>query len=74
MFKTNLSTFCPQCKKYGLKNKLFKFESFQYANKSLLFCVSSKVTMIKFIINLIYFFYFSAHTILLLNQKNQVIL
>ena len=47
MFKTNLRTFCPKCKKYGLKNKLFKFESFHYANKSLLFCVSSKVTMIK---------------------------
>ena len=47
MFKTNLSTFCPQCKKNGLKNKLFKFESFEYANTSLLFCVSSKVTMTK---------------------------
>ena len=47
MFKTNLRTFCPQCEKYGLKNKLFKFESFEYSNTSLLFCVSSKVTMTK---------------------------
>jgi hypothetical protein len=47
MLKNNLNTFCPKCEKNGLKNKLLKIEAFQYANKSLLFCVSSEVIIIK---------------------------
>ena len=47
MFKTNFKT-CPQCYKNGLRNKLFKVESCKYGNKSLLFCVSSQVNIIKF--------------------------
>ena len=47
MLKNKLNPFCPQCKKYGLKNKLLKFEACQYPNKSLLFCVSSEVIIIK---------------------------
>ena len=51
MFQSNVVTFCPQCDKNGLKNRLFKFESCQYENKSLLFCVSREVIMITKIYN-----------------------
>ena len=47
MFRNNLTKFCPLCQENGLKNKLFKFESCQYANQSLFFCPSSEVIMIN---------------------------
>ena len=55
MFQNNYTTFCPLCEENGLKNKISKFDSCQYANTSFLFCDSKEVIIIKkIIINLMY--------------------